>query len=168
MPILFFKLTLEQIDFESTNPFNTSEKSRYDYVVWKLMFTGKTAKENPEGVPLIVVETKHSKSLMLKAAGQAIAYYSRSKNAFTGSGVGILLNEHQGNIAFQIILFPFNNAVCGTDEKPQFGSQALLLPEIKQSYDDFMKGDFVKLICAVCSKISEDEFKALNWYFSKV
>ena len=97
--------------------------------------------------------------LTLKAAGQAIAYYSRSKSAFTGSGVGILLSEHIGNVMFRIILFPFNNTECGIGDKAQFGSQALLLPEIEQSYDDFMKGDFVKLICAVSSSISDEEFK---------
>ena len=135
-----YKITLEESDSVENAALNTSSGSKYDYVVWRLMLTEKDKERN---VPIVVLETKHENTLTLKAAAQAISYYPRSRQGIDNfTGVAFLLNEWNGNVEFRIILFPY---YCDT-----FGAQAVLLPTIKRNFEEFLKGDVIKLICTVC------------------
>ena len=121
--------------------------------------TGTAAEgSKPKGVPLIVIETKHRQKLELNTTGQAIAYYSHSKQGLQGSqcsGVAFLFNEYDGTIQFRIILFPYTRQ---PDSKSGvFGAQALLLPIITKKYDAFIQ-DVIKLICIICGQIDRKLF----------
>ena len=155
-----FKLSLEQSDYGDDASLNISSGSRYDYVMWSLMYTGRTQLDaidsDPKGVPLIVIETKHQDDLSLATAGQAISYFSRAKRGITNySGVGLLLNEWNGTVQFRILLFPYTKPSVTV-----FGIQAILLPTIALNYDEFIKGDVIKLISTICGQfLSTQSFR---------
>ena len=93
-------------------------------------------------VPILVLETKHQHTLNLKTAAQAIGYYSRAKQ-------GQNCYERRCYIEFRIILFPY----C--DEKFNFGAQAILLPTMVYSHEEFiLSGDVIRLICTICGVLA--------------
>ena len=144
-------LTMEESDVSASDTLSTSSGSRYDYVCWRLM------NKIPDGhayVPLVVIETKRTSDLLLDTVGQAIGYYSRSKGSVSGTGVALILNEYKTTIQFRVVLFPYienSNDSSNSESPTKFGVQALVLPIFETNHDDFLKGDLLKFICAICT-----------------
>ena len=144
-------LTMEESDVSATDTLSTSSGSRYDYICWRLM---KTILDGHAYVPLVVIETKRTSDLLLDTVGQAIGYYSRSKGSVSGTGVALILNEYKTTIQFRVVLFPYienSNDSSNSESPTKFGVQALVLPIFETNHDDFLKGDLIKFICAICT-----------------
>jgi len=142
-----------KLDFEETEPVSgpllTSQGSKYDYVVWRLMVSSSSTSEE---VPVVVLETKHETSVRDKAVAQAIGYYARAKKNYTGTGFALILNEFNSHITVRFILFPYTS---GDDSfgVQSFGVQALLLPSCTYTHDDFLDGEIIKMLLGICMKI---------------
>ena len=152
-----YRVTLEESDISkaSGDPLNTSPGSRYDYVCWKLMFKNTLTETY---TPVVVLETKHQAELNLKAAAQAIGYYSRAKKNIDSTGFALLLNEwtsqdscneRKSRVSCRIVLFPYKKG-------HRFGAQALLLPITTSFFDEFVThGNILKLICTMCGVLED-------------
>ena len=84
----------------------TSSGNKYDYIVWRLMFTHL---DNQLQMPVIVLETKHRPNLQLQAVAQAISYYAHANKGYDKMGVAMLLNEYERTVQVRFILFPYTH-----------------------------------------------------------
>ena len=83
----------------------TSEKSKPDYVCWKLMYQKDKYNFEKTRTLAVVVETKHLQNLTLKCIAQVIGYYSRSAKNHCEPGVALLLNEYERSVSIQVLFF---------------------------------------------------------------
>ena len=83
--------------------------------------------------------------MQLKAIAQAIGYYARAKKDNTGSGIAVVLNQYYVNdmnkVQIRFILFPFM-------DQGNYGVQGLLLPIFTCSFEEFLRGEIIKVFLA--------------------
>ena len=74
-----YQVDLEESDWFESDLLKTSPASRYDFIIWRLVYIKSPSQTMNDRslAPIVVIETKHG-SLHLKAVAQAVAYYARA------------------------------------------------------------------------------------------
>ena len=137
-----YKLELEDTIGGTGNNSYTSPTSRADYVCYILKKTTEGT-VLADGVPMIVVETKHLAKLSDKAIAQTLGYYYKSQGStiINRPGAAILFNGYRNGVEIVLFLFPYFNA-----EKGAYGTQCLKLTPYRCTTEQYVQNDCIELL----------------------